>query len=357
MGLADGDVEFGGRLADIGGGEFDDKTFLAGGGDLGALAGEVTALGGGHDVQSEVAADAVLEMDDVIAFLQFGEIDVEQGAAGGGVRGLEAAGALHLVAAENFRVRDDDEFGGLKEKAARESAQGHAQGGGIAQAVFPPNLLEALAFAVVVAEEMDGVVLARPALQLLEKLAALSGGDGRLGALAADGAEDFQALEWQGLRVIQPPAVHDHVLDEQRFELTDGDGDHAAPRHAFAKLFPGNEEGIARRDLGLVTIGLGGQNVRLAQEKDGVVGEDIPGDWRWRRFCLLRRAEFAAGRNGDGGDFLAGDLGDGIEEAEGIELVAEEFEATGQGLVKGQKSRMPPRMETWPFSATWTSAS
>ena len=32
----------------------------------------------GMDLQAEVASDAVLEMDDVIALLQFGEVDVQQ---------------------------------------------------------------------------------------------------------------------------------------------------------------------------------------------------------------------------------------------------------------------------------------
>jgi hypothetical protein len=42
---------------------------------------------------------------------------------------------------------------------------------------FIPDLGEPLAFAVVVAEDMDGVVLSQPAVQLVEELAALGLGD------------------------------------------------------------------------------------------------------------------------------------------------------------------------------------
>ena len=128
---------------------------------------------GRHGLQAQVASDAVLEMDDVIALLQFGKIDVQQRPARSRVRRFQPARALHFVTPKNLRVRDHDQFGRFKKKTARERAQPDVQSAWISQAVFPPNFLETLPFAIVVAEKAHFITLARPAMQLLEKLFAL----------------------------------------------------------------------------------------------------------------------------------------------------------------------------------------
>ena len=65
----------------------------------------------------------MLQMHDQIAFLQIGEINVERGTRGQRVRGFLAARPLDFVAAENFRVGDDDEFRLVANKAASERAE------------------------------------------------------------------------------------------------------------------------------------------------------------------------------------------------------------------------------------------
>ena len=76
----------------------------------------------GQIFQAEKSADAVLEVDDEVAFLQFGEINVERGAGGERVRRFQPARALDFVAAKNFRVGDDDEFRLVAKKTAGKRA-------------------------------------------------------------------------------------------------------------------------------------------------------------------------------------------------------------------------------------------
>ena len=61
-------------------------------------------------------------MNNEVAFFQFGEINVEGGTGGQRVRGFQPAGPLDFVAAENFRVGDDDESGLFAKKSAGERA-------------------------------------------------------------------------------------------------------------------------------------------------------------------------------------------------------------------------------------------
>ena len=61
-------------------------------------------------------------MDDQVAFFQFGEINVEGGTGGQRVRGFQPARPLNFVAAENFRVGDDDEFCFFAKKSAGKRA-------------------------------------------------------------------------------------------------------------------------------------------------------------------------------------------------------------------------------------------
>ena len=129
------------------------------------------------------------------------------------MRRFEPARTLHFVTSENLRVRYHCQFGRLEEKAAGQRPQPDAQRPRMAQAVFPPNLLEPLPLAIVVAKQMHPVALARPPVQLLEEFPPLCRDDRRLGPLPADGPENLQTLERQRLLVLQAPPIHNHVLD------------------------------------------------------------------------------------------------------------------------------------------------
>ena len=61
-------------------------------------------------------------MDDEVAFLQFGEVNVECGAGGECVWRFQPARTLDFVASENFRVGDDNQPDLVAEKTAGERA-------------------------------------------------------------------------------------------------------------------------------------------------------------------------------------------------------------------------------------------
>ena len=149
-----------------------------------------------NDFQTEITADAVLQDGRQNRLRQIAEIDVEQRLRRLRVRRFKPARTLDFVAAENFRIGDDNDFRGLKKKSARQARRcATCNVRGVAETVFPPDFLEALAFAVVVAKHMDGIILARPAMQLREEFSALRFGDLRFGRAIADGPEHFEALE------------------------------------------------------------------------------------------------------------------------------------------------------------------
>ena len=70
----------------------------------------------------EDSADTVLQMDDEVALLQFGEVDVECGAGGECVWRFQPTRTLDFVTAENFSVGNYDEFGVVTEKTAGKRA-------------------------------------------------------------------------------------------------------------------------------------------------------------------------------------------------------------------------------------------
>ena len=79
---------------------------------------------------------------------------------------------------------------------------------------------------------------------------------------------------------------------------------------------------------------MGGEGFGVGQEQDGIGGQVIEERGEGGAGAgagAFEEAEFAGGRQGDGGDGVAGDLGDGIEVAEGFEFVAEKFQAHGPG--------------------------
>src|SRR5207247_3038503 len=144
------------------------------------------AAAGGECRKTEIATDTVLDMDDVIAFFEIREVNVQERARGLGVSGFEAARALDFVAAEDFGIGNDDELAVLVHEATGERAyleigQGFICGQAVrapigrdeTEAVFLPNLAEALTFTVVIAKYLDLVSLPEPAMHLREELAAL----------------------------------------------------------------------------------------------------------------------------------------------------------------------------------------
>src|SRR5207247_10244406 len=70
-----------------------------------------------------VAPDAVLEVDDVVAFFEFGEIDVERRTHCSRVRRFQPARTLDFVSTEDFRVGDDDQFCFTETKTTAERAE------------------------------------------------------------------------------------------------------------------------------------------------------------------------------------------------------------------------------------------
>ena len=74
-------------------------------------------------MQPKEFADAVMEMHHEIAFLEFGEINVERRTGGLRVGGLEPARLLALITAEDFRVGDDNHLGFVTDEATRERAE------------------------------------------------------------------------------------------------------------------------------------------------------------------------------------------------------------------------------------------
>ena len=60
--------------------------------------------------QAKETANPILDVDNQVAFFQFGEINVERGASGERVRRFQPPWPLDFVTPENFRVSNDDEF-------------------------------------------------------------------------------------------------------------------------------------------------------------------------------------------------------------------------------------------------------
>src|ERR1039457_129530 len=153
--------------------------------------------------QTKESPNTVLQVDNQVAFFQFGEINVEGGTGGQRVRGFQPAWPLNFVAAKNFRVGDDDKFCFFAKKSAGKRADvsrgSRVEGRGLneiwlstldfrlsAQAQFIPDFRETLPLAVVVAEDMNGVTLPQPAVELIEKFAALRLVDLRVGRAFAE---------------------------------------------------------------------------------------------------------------------------------------------------------------------------
>jgi len=145
-------------------------------------------------------------MHDKITVVQVGEINVERGAGGLGVRRLLASRTLDFIAAENFCIGHDDNLGVVADKTASEGTDlDLGRGVGFVSRLFEPqarryteffpDFLKALAFAVVVAENMNGIILSQPAVDLGKKFTALRFGDLRFRRAFAQRTKSVERCE------------------------------------------------------------------------------------------------------------------------------------------------------------------
>src|ERR1017187_4228187 len=172
----------------------------------------MTAAARRQILQTEITTDAVLQMHDQIAFFQIGEINVERRTGRQRVRRFLAARTLDFVTAKNLRIRDDDQLCFVTNEAASERTKVQRRTG-VAPVSnfffsffrwrqarrlsykFSPNLLKPLALAVVVAKDVNGIILPQPAMELLEKFAPLRLGNLRFGRALSQRTEGVERSE------------------------------------------------------------------------------------------------------------------------------------------------------------------
>ena len=293
VGLADGNVEAGWFGGGTGRGVLDDEAFVAGGFVGSGLA--AAAILGRERLQSAEYSDAILQVDDVVAFLELGEVDLEDGADCGGVAGLESAWALDLVAAINLGVGDDHKTGIRNEESAVEDAD-MAMRGWQREPEFGPEFLESLTFAFVAAEHVDLVFLTGPAVELLEELASLGLGDLRVREGGADGAVGIEARE-TGRGGIGEVGIEAFGETESAQAATGGLG---------KDVLPIDGKPVAGWHLLAVAEGLVEEGVRFGEEEEGVLGEEVE-----------EGTEFGFGvRSGGGGVVVGGGASGGLEKTE-----------------------------------------
>ena len=226
------------------------------------------------------------------------------------MRGFEPPWPLNLVAPEDFGVGDHRQLCLVAEKAAGERAQMNPKsevpspkvgGGGVGrsgggvravrgQAVFVPELAEALAFAVVVAEHVHHPALAQPAVELGEELAPMGFGDRLLRRALGQGTECVQAREAQSGRCGVGKGVRRRRFRRRARRRKGGIGAcpvsglvlparqsrigfarlhqrHAAFPGLVLKSFPCNEERVSGGNLRRIFLRAFGQQARLAEHQ------------------------------------------------------------------------------------------
>lgn len=205
--------------------------------------------------EAEKFSDAVLQVNDQVALLQIRKINVEGGARGQRMGRFQSARALNLVAAKNLGVGRDDQFQFVADEAARQRAEVNFEAILRGEPVFLPNFLEALALAVVVAENVEGEALPQPAMQLNEKFAPLRLGDLRVEGALGQRAECFERGKAQIGRVRR---------GDFRTAFGDTNGSDVAPEGICQNVIPGDEERIVSRNLRRIVFGAKRERFRLA---------------------------------------------------------------------------------------------
>ena len=82
----------------------------------------MTAAANRQVFQTKEPSNPVLQMNDKVAFFQFGKVNVEGGPGGQCVRRFQPAWPLDSVTPENFRVGDDNELCFFAKKSPGERA-------------------------------------------------------------------------------------------------------------------------------------------------------------------------------------------------------------------------------------------
>ena len=97
--------------------------------------------------QAQVFADAILQVHDQVAVLQFGKVNVERGARGERMGRFDPARALNPVTAKNFRIGDNNEPGLVANESAGQRADLRVGSGvlGLASGVWGLGLLMTVA--------------------------------------------------------------------------------------------------------------------------------------------------------------------------------------------------------------------
>ncbi len=151
-------------------------------------------------MQAKISADAVLHVNDVIAVIEIGEVDVQGRAACLSVRGFQPARLLNFVSAENLGIGYYHQLFRLIDKAAMKNPEidlelARARFGDWLQAVILLNFSEAPPLTVVIAKDMNRITLPDPPMQLRNKFAALRLGYLRIRNTFSQGAKSIQGIE------------------------------------------------------------------------------------------------------------------------------------------------------------------
>ena len=292
------------------------------------------------------------------------------------MRRFESSRAEHFVASEDLGIGDDHRPGLLAQKAPGQSADldlGESpsrralgrgalrpvmkglERGQLAQAVFLPNLGQALSLTLIVAKHPHPITVPGPPVELGEKLLALGFGHERLRRASGDGAEPFQAGEPQSQRLVlqSRPSFATSLLNRfptrrtrHRRRLIGGPGESFCFRHfdqshpprsqLLQKILPAQAERIILCQQLRIVPGLLGDRGRFTEQKQAFWRQVIeqgsqpssPGaPLLSERDEFLEQPNFATRRDGHLRDRLFGNLGDGIERAERFQFVAEKLQA------------------------------
>ena len=246
-----------------------------------------------HRLQAQVASNAVLKMNDVIALLQFGKIDVQQRAAGLGVRRFEAARALHLVAAKNLRVGHHGQLGGLEKKAPGQGARRVFAVDWSGPGRIPPKLPRTAAVRRRCCRRRtprspgassDGAARKTPCAAL-RRCAPPADGRRWAGKPPAPGRQATSPGRSVRIRRIRrspdsfPPVTERRrrrLFREKFLQLAHAHRNHPAPRHFVLEFPPGNQQRVPGLNLRFITPGMLVQTLRIAEQKQRPGKADNP---------------------------------------------------------------------------------
>ena len=314
MGLAHGHIKFRRFFAVVGRRKFYNETFVCIHGLI-ITRRRMAALAHRHHFQTPITPDAVLQMHDQIAFLQIREIDVERRARGLRMGIFLPARALDFVAPKNFRIGDNDDFCRVANKSASERTDLNHQFFFDAKTMFLPDFFKALAFAIVVAKNVDEKILSQPAMQLLKKFAAL-----RLGNLR------FRRAFRQRTKCVEGFKLQSSLANLRFFrKFNDGV---TATIQLNQKVRPRNKKRIALGNLLFIAIRMDGERIGTAQKKNSFARQIIEQRGQWFLILpLLQDAQLAGRRQSYTRNFPAGDLRERIKFAQRFQFITKKIQS------------------------------